>query len=184
MKAHIASIANNLAATIDYDAINVTMICKAANVSRQTYYRYFEDKLDIALWQRRVLLSDYFYKFSSIIGWSETLKMILENNDSGDNLMKGIAWSKDNPRYLKASEELFKEFFEDELRARNCTITEEIEFQMDACAYVVCKILDNWCKSNMKLPPGQLIRYLDGIMPAKIKSQLELPVVSGTKHLL
>lgn len=184
MRAHIADVLNTLAETSDYDSISVTSLCQNAHVSRQTFYCYFSSKLDVALWQRRILLEDYFYQLSNYVGWNETLKMLLENNEKNRHLRYRIALSKENEEYLEKSAKLIVEFFCSELKARECTITNEIDFQIDTCAYATCHVLDNWGKSKMEMSPEQLTEYLDGIMPQKLKMLLEKPVISGNKHLL
>lgn len=182
VRSGILTVANDLAQTMDYESISIQAICNEAHISRQTFYRYFSNKMEIALWWLNVMLEDYFYQLSNVCGWSETLRMLLENDNRCIYLYQKIALSTDRALYTEKSSELVCNFFVNELTARDIEITNEISFQIDICAHATCYILNRWYATGMEISAEELVGIFDNGMPPVLRQLLELPVKPGSKQ--
>ena len=176
MRMHIVIAADEIAKTREYDDTRIMDICMAANISRQTLYNYFRDKLDMLFWERSELMNDFFYRQSSLCGWNEALALALKIDSHANNLLQRITASKDNARFMELCEDLYCSIFRKELKARGIVETDQYSFYIHYGAVVLCRCLDDWYRSGRAMDVDTLIKWLDDMTPPFMRSMRELPV--------
>ena len=182
MKMHIVDAANELAATCAFDDISVIDICQASTVSRQTFYNHFKNKIDMLCWERSTVLNDFFFEYSSVCGWNETLAILLEKDSHVNHLLRRVTQSKDNPIFLRYCVELYEAIFDQELRARGIVKTRQYEFYIHYGAWIMGHCLDDWYRSGCELDLKMMLGWLDDMTPDIMREMREQPVDGSAKR--
>ena len=182
MRMHIVEAADRLAETHSFDDISVTDICRAANVSRQTFYNHFKDKLDMLFWERSAVMNGFFYEYSTVCGWNETLSILLRKDSHAKNLLQKVTVSKDNDRFIRQCFDLYADIFRRELKARGIVETSQHSFYIRCGAWIMGHVLDEWYRSGCELDPDVMLAWLDEMTPALMRSMRDADVRSDAKH--
>lgn len=78
MRKHIVSCANEAALMQGFSRITVSDVCCKANISRQTFYRYFSGKMDLAVWVVALVVEDAFIRIGEDLTWEDAIELIFD----------------------------------------------------------------------------------------------------------
>lgn len=124
--------------TLPFKKIKMTSIIKEANVSHQTFYRYYEDKYDLAL----KITDEKLSAFSDIYGdnpsWKEIAMSILYTIKNNAVLFKRLIKDEDGSEIIKRSLLNISEL----LTGKSMSIH---------VAAVWLSVLNEWLESNLKV---------------------------------
>ncbi|HAD23517.1 MAG TPA: TetR family transcriptional regulator [Kandleria vitulina] len=154
------------------DKVSVTDIVKVSGKTRQTFYRYFEDKYALVNWYFKVLADQSFLQ----IGEQETLKegltkkfeFILE-----DQLFFEAAFlSKDYNNVEHYDYECIYHFYEGIIKKKCGQIPDDIRFLLKMYCHGSITMTVDWATHGMKRSPEELAQYLIDALPAKLEYYL------------
>jgi len=164
---------NKLAKKKDFDKITVEQICKEAEVSRATFYRYFEDKYDVMNYNYRLLIDEYMNP-EHITTMEDMFVIFLEH--SGDDYWKPLLGLFEVEGYnslhyciFKYSFEAAKKIMEDKGLILNQLDVLQMEFFTHGCSY----FYEDWIRGrypDMTVQEGAAAIY--DMLPEKFHGNL------------
>lgn len=154
------------------DKISVSEITELAGVSRQTFYKYFQDKYDLAL---AVYVEDVFRKgnagYRKDRDFKQMVLVILQTVRESPRVYQTLFRSADSQNSFMA---LWHEFSVDQVcngigRAR---VTPDLYLIVDAWTVATDKVFSDWVLSGMKEPEEQILEYFIRLTPTEIRQYL------------
>ena len=145
--------------------ITVTQITKEANLTRQTFYRNFEDKEDLVNWYFEKLCLDSFKEMAD----QTTLKKAL---------IKKFTFIQSQNTFFK---EAFKEddyrciydFYKKKIETKT-TIDSQLDFLLQMYCHGSIEMTKSWVEKNMYLNIETLVNMLIESMPERLKQYINL----------
>ena len=173
IKWHIFHTLGELLKTTPLDNLSVKEICKASNISRQTFYRHFPDKYSIINWHFTLLSEDTLKQVGRTLTWYQA-HVKLFTYFYNEQTVYIHAYSQDYNAWNRyAYRHSSKIYIETLTEYKKVTPTKELLIQADAAA-LVCSILSSkWIFGGMKESPEEFATLLEGVLPQKLKSVLE-----------
>jgi AcrR family transcriptional regulator len=165
------------AATKSLDSITVAEICTEADISRQTFYRYFSDKYDVANWYDLLIGGESLAQIGRTLTWFEGhLKKLMFCREERDFYMIALR-SNDhcavhrnvirytNAEYRRTVEEI-----------NSIAVTPELEFQISVQSRIAAETATEWILNGMKTAPQQLAKWQDACIPGDLYAAMNDPV--------
>lgn len=186
IKWHIFHTLGKLLEVNTLDKLSVKDICKACNISRQTFYRHFPDKYSIVNWHFDLLSEDTLKQIGRTLTWYQA-HVKLFTYFYNERTVYTRAYSKDyNALDRYAYRQASKIFIETLTEYKKINPTQKLLFQADAAA-LLCSILSSkWIFGGMKETPDEIATLLDAVLPQELKSILEkdLPSIERARPLV
>lgn len=170
-----ASFAKKLAVVHSIDGpiagLSVQEICDRCQISRQTFYRYFESKDDMLCWVglyfRRISIGKIGIEYTWREGYEKLFLLMNSEREFFKNLtgvdhLQQPAWN------------IYYDTFIDMLKARNVPITPQLEYAAWGQALMDLKFATRWCKHDMDTDPGELAALVVECIPPPLFDALEL----------
>ncbi len=158
------------------DKISVKKICKEANVSHATFYRYFKDKFDVGQWY-----TDYTYslgtnKIGRTLTWQDgyylTESAMLEHRD----FFVAMSSSKDAnsiDNYApRARRQILTETVVD---VKHAKLTEKMRFDIDATIALETNLFPAWHYGKYDASLVEITSWVADAVPRDLYNLLELP---------
>ena len=152
-----------------YEAVSVTDIVKACDASRQSFYNYFHDKNDLAVWIARqdagydvdhpsarpfkVLELDFLRAIKHRQNFYRKAYATREQNSLLHTTLG------DGNVYLSALVE----------QQQQKPLTDEQRFYVQAMTYTLALTRRNWVQNGCNVPPETLMDWIMGAVPAPLK---------------
>ena len=152
--------------TVPFRKVKLTNIIKDANISHQTFYRYYEDKYDLALKITNEKLSAFSDIYGANATWKEITISILYTIKNNSVLFKRLIKDDDGVNIIKKSLSNISEHF----------TGNSLPTHTNA---VWLSVLNEWCEQNFKIPVEETyIKLLQNLPTCEI-----LPEEEIEKHL-
>lgn len=135
--------------------ITVTQITKEANLTRQTFYRNFEDKEDLVNWYFEKLCLDSFKEMAD----QTTLKEAFKEDDYN---------SLTNYDYR-----CIYDFYKKKIETKT-TIDSQLDFLLQMYCHGSIEMTKSWVEKNMYLDIETLVNMLIESMPERLKQYINL----------
>lgn len=151
------------------DNITVTRIADTCQITRQTFYRNFQDKYDLINWYFDKLLLESFAQLGDgktiYEGLEKKFEYILQ-----EQVFFAAAFRSDDKNSLKEHDfELILQFYADLIREKTGKKpTEEIMFQLELYCRGSIYMTMEWVLSANKCTPGRMAQLLVEAMPRKL----------------
>lgn len=175
----IALALNELSKSKSFDEITVSEICKAASVSRSTFYRFFSSKEDVQKFCMRSVSSVGFEKIGRTLGLREGLMLTLAGTKFLGNSFKSVRSSVDsrNAVYLDIDfvEYHCRVFAETITRYKRVRFGEGLEFVLHAWVCLLSDCLSDWRVNEYEMPIDVLVGYLERTVPPELYELLKDP---------
>lgn len=173
IKFAIADAAKKLMHSTDLDKITVAQICSLAGVSRQSFYRNFQDKYDLVNWYFEVLAEKSFKQ----MGVSCTLK---------EGLIKKFEFLKEEKAFFTQAFKCesvngLKDYdYECILQFYTNIINKKLGGEIDKQTLFTLKVYCagsimmtvNWVNNGMKTSPREMADLLIGALPKSLEELL------------
>lgn len=159
-----------------FEDLTVSDLCVEAGVSRQTFYRCFKDKYDVAMWYTEQLTSASCRKIGITLGWRDGYLghfRLLANNAP---LVRGLSQSRDYNSIFHSTIRACEEDLREAYRQRSGLEPDELlTFQIHAFARTATECVTEWVESDCAMPPEQFINHFLTLIPAELFAALDLP---------
>lgn len=155
--------------TTSVDNITVTQIAGTCGITRQTFYRNFQDKYDLINWYFDKLLLESFAQLGNGKTIYEGLKKKFEYI-LREQIFFAAAFHSDDKNSLKEHDfELILQFYADLIREKtDKKPTEEIMFQLELYCRGSIYMTVEWVLSANKCAPDRMAQLLVDAMPRKL----------------
>ena len=168
-KYRLAEAAKKCMASSGTDAMTVTQIVQTCGVTRQTFYRNFQDKYDLINWYFDVLAQMSFKQ----MGISMTLREGLIKKFEfikGEGQFFAAAFSSESQNCLMEYDyQCIYQFYCDIIHKQGVDkIPEELEFLLRMYCRGSIAMTVEWATTGMKMSPEQLADQLIDAMPPKL----------------
>lgn len=153
------------------DAITVTQIADTCHVTRQTFYRNFQDKYDLINWYFDKLLLESFAQMGNgntiYEGLTKKFTYILQ-----EQVFFAGAFRSDDKNSLKEHDfELILQFYADLIRQKTGRKpSDEILFQLELYCRGSIYMTVEWVLSEKKESPAHIAQLLVDAMPARLSA--------------
>ena len=152
------------------EKITVKEIVDTCGVTRQTFYRNFQDKYDLINWYFDKILAESFRQ----MGKGETVYESLVNKFEYiqmEQLFFRAAFKNDEQNNLKDHDfELIRQFYIDQIEDKSHQkISEKLLFQLEMCCQGSVFMTTQWVLGNRQYTPQELARLLTDSMPADLE---------------
>lgn len=151
------------------EKITVKEIADTCGVTRQTFYRNFQDKYDLINWYFDKILMESFRQmgkgqtvYESLVNKFEYIQM--------EQLFFKAAFKNDDQNNLREHDfELIRQFYIDQIESHSRRkIDEKILFQLEMYCQGSIFMTVEWVLENKKFTPQELARLLADSMPAEL----------------
>ena len=177
MRNRLMDAAEQLLADRSFAKLSVAAICETAQVSRQTFYRYYKDKHDLLQWHFTNVVAKPLVETGRTMNWYDaTLAAI---NSIVDRKVLYVAAYQQSRGYQSISafgHRLVQEIFTETIvEHKGVELTPDLEFQVRYHAEATLNVFTNWGRKGMKLPPETFARYLCECVPHGLFKLLNEP---------
>lgn len=169
-KYRLAEAAKKCMASSGTDAMTVTQIVQTCGVTRQTFYRNFQDKYDLINWYFDKILIESFEH----MGEGQTVYESLVNKFQyiqKETLFFRAAFKNDDQNCLRDHDfELITQFYTDRIEGNTGKkMSDKIRFQLEMYCQGSIYMTVQWVLGNHKATPETLARFLSESMPAELR---------------
>ena len=173
-KYRLAEAAKKCMAASGTDAMTVTQIVQTCGVTRQTFYRNFQDKYDLINWYFDILLHKSFEHMGSGKNIYESLvKKFIYIREERVFFSAGFK-SADQNNLKDHDFRLILAFYEDLIRQKTGKMPdEEIGFLLEMYCQSSVYLTVKWVTEGTKMPPERLAELMVKAMPEKISELFE-----------
>lgn len=174
----IVQAVEKLMSTTPFDNLTVRQVCKQANISRQTFYRHFQDKYAIAPWFWDLLAERYLAQTGRSLSWYEGNLIMIR---------KQLEHKEFFTYFYNANNHEYSSFKKHSYRSRTASLrrtiverhgdealTDEINFQVEFFVDAETRVIERWVLRGMDTQPETLARYIEGCVPSKLFSLLDI----------
>ena len=168
-KYRLAEAAKKCMASSGTDAMTVTQIVQTCGVTRQTFYRNFQDKYDLINWYFDVLAQMSFKQMGISLTLREGLLKKFEFI-KGEGQFFAAAFSSESQNCLMEYDyQCIYQFYCDIIHKQGVDkIPEELEFLLRMYCRGSIAMTVEWATTGMKMSPEQLADQLIDAMPPKL----------------
>lgn len=172
-----------LTETMPFEQIAVKQICERAQISRQTFYAYFRDKYDAALWAVEPTIQGIFSRLGRDIGWRQAYLQLFETFEKNPwGLMKMIQ-SNDRNSIQNSTIRSSREDFTNAYIARYGKEPDElIAYQIERFSITASVATDDWLLSGCAIPAEQFVDRYISLIPRELFVALDVPEKNETSR--
>ncbi|WP_165249507.1 TetR/AcrR family transcriptional regulator [Adlercreutzia sp. ZJ141] len=170
---------NELAETHTYEEMSIRQICEKANVSRTTFYRRFDGKIEAAEWVMRRVSAIGLAQIGRTLTWHEGITMTLAATKRFAAFFRaGGEWGDSAARRIMDDFTSYHVgmFIDTVTRYKRIRLDEGLEYVLRFWVYSLCDALFFWRISDFAIPVNQMAEYLERAVPAEIHEMLQEPV--------
>lgn len=163
--------------------LSVTDICTQAQVSRQTFYRYFEDKYDLTQWHFTHVVAKPLIELGRTMNWYDaTLAAINEIVARKTLYVAAYQQSRGYQSISAFGHRSIRDILTETITEyRSVEMTDELAFQIRYHAEATLNVFTNWGRKGMQIPPETFARYLCECIPHGLFKLLNGPFDQSAK---
>ena len=162
--------------------LSISDLCAQAQVSRQTFYRYFEDKYDLAQWHFTHIVAKPLIEIGRTLNWYDaTLAAV---NEIVARKVLYVAAYQQSRGYQSISafghRSIRDILTETIVEYRGIELTDDLEFQIRYHAEATLNVFTNWGRKGMQTPPEDFTRRLCQCIPYDLFNLLNEPITQAS----
>lgn len=156
------------------DKLSVKDICQKAGISRDTFYRHFSSKYDIAIWHGKLAQSlslDQPLDDSSLVSlYARDLSLLAEEKDFYRRAFANTGkTSKEFPEMnLHRRTAII-----DALQKKGVAITDRVVFQVETFVALETALVVKWLRTGCEPAPQVYAEWLVSMIPPELRAALE-----------
>ncbi len=162
-KARLAAAFFELLETVPYEKIIVSEICQRAQVTRQTFYRHFENKQSVAVWYFKEEAARSMFRVGRELSWHDSLLEVVrlaQQSRIHRDLFRGDEYDSVKMHACRCREETLRQTILDFQPEK---LTETVEFQIRFFARAEVESM-----ANGEHSPQQLAELIESCIPAEL----------------
>lgn len=172
----VVSVMDYLSETTPFNKLSVTDICKAANISRTSFYRLFEDKFDAANWYVHTVSRIGHVECGRTLSWHDASIVTL----SGLLMMKNLLMSTKVCDSYDSSENTgirlrIQSLTETVERFHGIPLDGELAFQIKFFARSEVPLVQEWYAEADSLPIEEMAAHIESCVPRRLHDAIALP---------
>lgn len=172
-KYHIIGAAKVLMSRRVLDKITVREITEVCDITRQTFYRHFIDKYDMANWYFRQVAEATFEKMKKSRNLQEGLTRKFEIMMENADFFKSALASQGCNSLFIYDLEMIKNFYRGLIEEdTGAPVNTEIEFLLNMYCEGSMKMTFEWVHSGMTMVPTTVAQLLVEAMPLRLADQV------------
>lgn len=175
MKMHIVETACQIASEQPFATVQTSEICKRANISRHTFYRYFRDKGEIAAFPLRIALRQNFGKIGRPFTWEDAMMNMIRAFEEYRCLNLGALSPATQSEAHQTIRREMRDFFLDALGRRGIEVGVELKVQVDIVSMSIADYVVEWARSGRPIPADDLARALASAVPSGLRDAMLRP---------
>jgi len=156
----------------DLEHISTKEICEASGISRQTFYRNFQDKYAVVKWHFDLMAERSLKQAGRTLTWQEAHKLLFSNLSSQKTVYERAAYSD-----MIMKQDIYRWsynlYMETLTQYKKMAPTRSLLFQIDAAALLNVELAFKWGRSGMKQSPEEMAQLLDTVLPQELKNIFE-----------
>lgn len=156
------------------DKITVTDIVENCDVSRQSFYRLFQDKYDLVNWYFEVLAQQSFKQMGVLYTLKEGLMKKFQFIEQEYVFFAQAFASQDNNSLIHYDFECIYNFYKNLIETKNkAPLTSELSFLLEMYCHGSVSMTMEWIATDRKQPIETIVDLLIEALPDKLKEQLK-----------
>lgn len=156
------------------DSITTKQLCEESHVSRQTFYRYFQDKYSVVTWHFELLAEETIQEVGRTLTWLQAHIILFKELYKERAIYVYAANSEDYNAVRRYAYRRSKEIYTKTLiNHKKILPTTSLLFQVDAAAFVASELTFRWGQGGMKESPEEFARLIDSVLPQALKEIFE-----------
>lgn len=168
-----------LMANISLKDITISKICEQADISRTTFYRYFEDKYDAVNWYWALFAGKSLLKIGDNLTFFEGLQKMFENiATEADFLVKACDDRADyNSPVHFAARTLYGTLVRTIVDVNETDLTEDLDFQLDFWTQTAPAFVASLEFYDSSIAPEHRAELMDNCVPRQLHEAMDEPVL-------
>lgn len=155
------------------DEITVTDIVTHSGMSRQTFYRYFQDKYDLVNWYFERLAQKSFKQMGVSLTLKEGLLKKFTFIEKEKHFFAQAFQSRDRNSLLHYDYESILQFYTDIiLKKTGSPLPNDIRFLLEMYCRGSIDMTVKWATSEIRIPPEQMAELLVEALPSRLRDLL------------
>ncbi len=162
---------------VSFEKLSVSDICKAANTSRSTFYRYFKDKYAVVQWHINSLFIDGVDEIGRTLSWYEgymvteaTMSEYLEFYRWASRSDDRNAIDNYSPRSRRAV------LRETVTKYKQLELTEQLRFEIDVIVEAETHLFPRWHNGSYDCSLEEICTWMTQAVPRHLFELLDEPV--------
>lgn len=172
---HILAAADELLDNVSFEDLTVKAICEKANTTRQTFYRYFIDKYEIAQWHFSLIAEEGVFEIGRTTNWQGgyliTMGRQYELKDFYHHVSSSRGYNSIAQYVERARIANLKETVTECLKEE---LDEELQFQIAATAILESTLITRWMRDRMPESPQELASFMMSSVPRRLYDMLNV----------
>lgn len=160
--------------TTSIERVKVTDLCRAAGISRATFYEYFQDVYAVATWMWDHLMQATLYQAGEALSCYEAhlrkFEVLCRHREFFVNAMRIVGYASicqhGGRRMAEHIEEVFR-------RKAHRSLTQPETLELEFFTTGAKHMTRHWVERGMREPPDQMARLFTSFVPAFLLPYLE-----------
>lgn len=158
-----------------FDNVSVVEICKEASVSKQTFYRLFADKYDIAVWYTQCCTEGTCRLIGTRTGWRDGYAAFARIVSLRSNIHKSLASKKDFNSVLNTS---VRTSIDDAIKVyrlrHNSDPDDLLFFQIKYFFTIASYSMHDWIQQENAQNPDRYVEKILSMIPSELYKALNM----------
>ena len=156
--------------------ITIKELCQECHISRQTFYKYFQDKYEVINWHFDLLADNSLKQIGRTLNWRTAYSKLLWGLYNAKDVYTKDIYTDDYNSIKNHAARYSRELFMDTLTAYlKIAPTNLLLFQLSTLALTFTELIFNWAKNGMKESPEDYVDMLTTLLPQDLKYTFESP---------
>lgn len=157
------------------DALSVGDICRAAGLSRQTFYRTFNDKYAAVLWYVNTTLGRTCRRIGFDLGWREGYLPFLKFVERNADMMRWIEASRDyNSVHNTTKRQSYADYAAAYEKRNDFPMPARIEYQARMFGQLATIAIDEWIDEGCAPCADEFVDLLLSLVPKELYEALDM----------
>jgi AcrR family transcriptional regulator len=176
IKIGVLNAMTELMAETPFDKLTIGSICKAASMSRTTFYRYFDDKFAVAQWYVRYAFSQGTDEIGRTLPWYEGYYITETLMTDQIDFFKGVSISSDYNAIDNYSPRKRRETLQETIvEIKHLKLTEQLRFQIDVVVEAETHLFPRWHEGAYDCSLEEICRWMADSVPYELRNMLSIP---------
>jgi len=165
----IAACVNELMKKKPLEKISVVEVCKAADISRTTFYSYFQDVYAVSEWLWEYTIRNILTGIGTEYGWSEGHRRVYEFMLKNKNCFLHTESDRHRNSFLAPADENSLKIHAKNIETKLGRPLTDKELQLlSYISYIHASITHKWISDGMEVPPAEMQEMIADLLPPLI----------------